>query len=362
VSCIFNRIEPQIPDMLFDPLLAVLEQEVRTDFHKALAGLLATARTRLEDALAEVAKERAQGLAEVATQKADLRREIEAMQMHAEQQQGRVELNIGGHRFQTSVQTLRRLPHTFFAAYFSGRYAQDVCLDGSIFVDRDGEHFGHVLEYMRDGVMSIAEVGACPSVSLLRALKREFGYYYIELVAEQLAEPEHPETAYVIGGAEDNGVSLSSTERCDMASGQWSTMRDMNNARQDFGACVIAGKIYVTGGVDCNGLVSLELDSVEKYSPLSGSWSTLAPMPIVRYGHVAVAVGSAMFVLGGSIGNDISIDAVDVFKFDSAEGTWREVAPAQRGVYSSAVVAVGIDIYVFGGKDEDDIFLDCLQV
>jgi hypothetical protein len=151
-------------DMLFDPLLAALEQELRADFHKALAGLLATARTRLESALAEVARERAQGLAEVATQKGELRREIEAMQTHQEHQQGRVELNIGGHRFQTSVQTLRRLPHTFFDAYFSGRYAQDVCLDGSIFVDRDGEHFGHVLEYMRDGVVSVAEAGTAECV------------------------------------------------------------------------------------------------------------------------------------------------------------------------------------------------------
>jgi hypothetical protein len=344
----------QVPGMLFEPLLAVLEQELRDDFHKALAKLLATARTRLEDALAEVAKERAQGLAEVATQKAELRREIEAMQTHKEQQQGRVELNIGGHRFQTSVQTLRRLPHTFFSAYFSGRYAQDVCVDGSIFVDRDGEHFGHVLEYMRDGVVSVAEAGACPSVSLLRSLKREFEYYCIELVAEQPAEPE---TAYVMGGADDNNVSLSSMERCDTASGQWSTMNVMNNARQNFGACVIAGEIYVTGGQE----MEIGLDSVEKYSPLSGTWSALAPMPIMRYDHVAVAVGSAMFVLGGSIGNDISIDAMDVFKFDSAEGTWREVAPGQRGVYASAVVAVGTDIYVFGGKDEDDVLFDSVH-
>jgi hypothetical protein len=43
-------------------------------------------------------------------------------------------------------------------------------------VDRDGEHFGHVLEYMRDGVVSVVEAGARPSVLLLRALKREFGY------------------------------------------------------------------------------------------------------------------------------------------------------------------------------------------
>ena len=49
------------------------------------------------------------------------------------------------------------MPHTFFDAYFSGRYAQDACVNGSIFIDRDGEHFGQVLQYLRDGVVAVAE-------------------------------------------------------------------------------------------------------------------------------------------------------------------------------------------------------------
>jgi hypothetical protein len=344
-------------DMLFDPLLNALEQELRADFHKALGGLLATAMTRLEGALAEVGREKAQGLAEVATQKVELRREVEAMQTHAEQQQGRVELNVGGHRFQTSVQTLRRLPHTFFDAYFSGRYAQDVCLDGSIFVDRDGEHFGHVLEYMRDGVVSVAEAGACPSVSLLRALKREFGYYCIELVAERPAEAAQAETVYAVGGCGQTSNMLSSMERYDAASVQWIAMADMSTTRSAFGACVIAGEIYVTGGMSAD---YMTLASVEKYSPLSDIWNTVAPMPIVRYCHCAVAVGSAMYVLGGfSMGEGTG---VDVFKYDSTEGTWREVAPAPGVITKSAGVAVGTDIYIFGGEDENDVRVkkDCV--
>jgi hypothetical protein len=90
------------------------------------------------------------------------------------------------------VQTLRRFPHTFFDAYFSGQYAQDVCDDGSIFVDRDGTHFGHVLEYMRDGVVSVANPDARPSMSLLRALKHEFCFYCIELRA-----PLQPDLALI---------------------------------------------------------------------------------------------------------------------------------------------------------------------
>jgi hypothetical protein len=76
----------------------------------------------------------------VNARQAELYAAVAAMQKHKEaQQEGCVELNIGGCRFETSVQTLQRVPHTFFDAYSSGRYAQDVWNDGSIFVDRDGE-------------------------------------------------------------------------------------------------------------------------------------------------------------------------------------------------------------------------------
>jgi hypothetical protein len=134
----------------------------------------------------------------VGAKRQELEQEIAAMETHQEQQQGRVELNIGGVYYQTSVQTLRRIPHTFFDAYFSGRYAQEVCADGSIFVDRNGEHFGHVLEYMRDGVLAVADPSASPSIALLQDLKHEFGFYSIDLSAE--VGEERPEMTYVLGG------------------------------------------------------------------------------------------------------------------------------------------------------------------
>jgi hypothetical protein len=70
--------------------------------------------------LAEVAEERDRGLAEVDARPAELHREVAAMQMHEAAHGGRVELYIGGFRYETSVQTLRRVPHTFFDAYSAG--------------------------------------------------------------------------------------------------------------------------------------------------------------------------------------------------------------------------------------------------
>jgi hypothetical protein len=258
-------------------MLDALETELRATLNTTVTSFVAMARTRLEGAFADDANERVRGLAEVAKERAtalamvdarkrELAREVEAMHKHKEAQEGRVELNIGGYHFDTSVRALRRVPHTFFDAYFSGRYAQDVCDDSSIFVDRDGEHFGHVLQYMRDGVVSVADPGAHPSVSLLRALKREFGFYCIELVAERAVEPEQFEVAYVMGGRGTDGNRLSSMERYDASSGQWSTVTAaMGTARSHVDACVVAGELHVTGGSDGNN----QLSSVEKYTPSS---------------------------------------------------------------------------------------------
>jgi hypothetical protein len=359
---------------MFDSLLDTLEGELRTALNVAVTGLVATARMRLEDAVAEIEEERAKGLrlAEVAQERAtnlevvdatrrELHRVVEAMHTHQEQQEGCVELNIGGYRFQTSVQTLRRVPHTFFDAYFSGRYAQDVCNDGSIFVDRDGEYFGHVLEYMRDGVVSVAGLGARPSVSSLRALKRELGFYCIELSAEQPAEPDIVELAYAVGGSTGR-LPLSSMERYDASSGQWNAAAAMGTARTGLAVCTLAGELYAIGGRN-NSVrnISNLLATVERYSPSSDTWSavTRGRMSDARVEHAAVAVGSAIYVLGGHSVGPIA----NVLKFDSTQGTWSEVAPMPQARDSLAVCMVGSDIYVPGDFGQDDeIFGDQVSV
>ena len=93
---------------------------------------------------------------------------------------------MGGVRYVTSVETLRRILHTFFSAYFSGRYAIDETEDGAVFIDRDGRLFEHVLEFLRDGVVTVAQEDArTVDVGLLRRLRREFGFYSVDVVADE---------------------------------------------------------------------------------------------------------------------------------------------------------------------------------
>ncbi|KAK6139788.1 hypothetical protein DH2020_026464 [Rehmannia glutinosa] len=63
--------------------------------------------------------------------------------------------NIGGKKFCTTIDTLtQREPDSMLAAMFSGRHT--ICQDsdkGYVFVDRDGKHFRHILNWLRDGVV-----------------------------------------------------------------------------------------------------------------------------------------------------------------------------------------------------------------
>jgi hypothetical protein len=368
---------------MFDLPLSKLEIDLRTGgaAGTCVTELIGTARVQLDGALAEVVKERANGIAEVAKQRsevakeratmladvaeerakeltevdarrAELRSEIAAMHTHKETQQGRVELNVGGKRFETSVQTLRRIPHTFFDSYFSGQYAQDVCADGSIFVDRDGEHFSHVLEYMRDGHLSVAEPSARPSLDLLLALRREFDFFSFELPV--VTTYEQLEAVFVVGGEkwareEHRLVPLSGMEQYDASSGQWSMATGMSTVRRSCGACVITGELFVSSGQDSG---RFKLSSVEKYTPSTDTWCTMAPLPDARSSHAAVAVGSAMYVLGGFIGIQLT---TSVLKYDSTQSTWREVTPMPEERTSFAACAVGSDIFVFGGWGDGDV-------
>jgi hypothetical protein len=162
---------------------------------------------------------------------------------------------------------------------------------------------------------------------LLRALKREFGFYCIEMCAEQPIALDRPsEVALVIGGYGSGGELLTSMERYD-------AMAAMNIARPSFGACMVAGDLYVIGGWSDDG--SSFLTSVEKYSPASNTWSAVSPLPAGRVDHAAVAMGSALYVLGCETGDGVT---ANVLKLDSVHGSWSEVAPlpAPREEFASS--------------------------
>lgn len=65
-----------------------------------------------------------------------------------------VVLEVGNHVYKTTIGTLKKTPNTYFSAMLSGKYPLLRQPDGSFFIDRDGQHFGSILSFMRSGYLS----------------------------------------------------------------------------------------------------------------------------------------------------------------------------------------------------------------
>ena len=65
-------------------------------------------------------------------------------------QSSKICLDVGGHKFTTSRQSLTTIPDTYFCSMFSGRFELSPAADTSYFLERDGTHFRHVLNFLRN--------------------------------------------------------------------------------------------------------------------------------------------------------------------------------------------------------------------
>jgi N-acetylneuraminic acid mutarotase len=99
----------------------------------------------------------------------------------------------------------------------------------------------------------------------------------------------HDEVFYVLGGR--NGLDLGRHDTCFMftpSSGEWTEIASMHVGRFNFGACVLADRIYVFGGQrydesEENYFTREALDSVEIFDLDKREWSAGPKMPAPLY-------------------------------------------------------------------------------
>ena len=94
-------------------------------------------------------------------------------------------LNVGGHFFTTSIQTLTKDPNSMLAAMFSGKFEMKPCEDGSFFIDRDGTHFRFILNYLRTGELTLPK-----GITFLEELLKEAEFYQIQGMIHELRSYE----------------------------------------------------------------------------------------------------------------------------------------------------------------------------
>ena len=92
-----------------------------------------------------------------------------------------VKLNVGGHYFTTSLQTLTKDPNSMLAAMFSGKFEMEPREDGAFFIDRDGTHFRFILNYLRTGKLTLPD-----GATFLKELAEEAEFYQIQGILDEL--------------------------------------------------------------------------------------------------------------------------------------------------------------------------------
>lgn len=117
----------------------------------------------------------------------------------------RVDLNVGGVRYTTSITTLIKEEGSLLHTMFGGQHRMNPDKDGSYFIDRDGTNFRYILNFLRDGQTSLEHLPQ-GDVRLISELRTEAEYYKLRKMIDVLKAMMSAQTS---GGGGYSSLQLS---------------------------------------------------------------------------------------------------------------------------------------------------------
>lgn len=128
----------------------------------------------------------------------------------------------------------------------------------------------------------------------------------------------------------------------------WRTIAPLPTARANAAAAELGGAVYVAGGFSDDAT----LDTVERFDPVSGSWSPSTRLPAPRGAAAAAALGGLVYVAGGLTPVSPTDDEItdSVVAFNPQTKTWAPVAPMLTARWRLRLVATGGSLYAIGGQ------------
>eukprot|EP00747_Dinoflagellata_sp_TGD_P124356 gnl/TRDRNA2_/TRDRNA2_173963_c0_seq8.p1 gnl/TRDRNA2_/TRDRNA2_173963_c0~~gnl/TRDRNA2_/TRDRNA2_173963_c0_seq8.p1 ORF type:complete len:411 (+),score=44.03 gnl/TRDRNA2_/TRDRNA2_173963_c0_seq8:52-1284(+) len=123
----------------------------------------------------------------------------------------------------------------------------------------------------------------------------------------------------VCGGRNRQGT-LSSVECFDVINKEWAPMSPMLARRDSFIAATVQGKAYVAGGSIAQTQGVVVADSVECFDPSSNLWTAVQPMLTPRHGAAAAVIAGKLYILGGVDVNQEFLGTME--RFDPESGEW----------------------------------------
>ena len=158
-------------------------------------------------------------------------------------------------------------------------------------------------------------------------------------------------TGGFIGNGDSSDGGTASVEVYDPATGKWTTLSAMSEARVYHQAILLAdGRVLVCGGQQWDGYEQMGTSSAELYDPATDSWSVVNSMNMSRYSHTATLLGDGrVLVAGGSFMPGMNLEQAELY--DPATNLWLEcpnMSQPREGhsatlLEDGRVLVVGID-------------------
>lgn len=127
-----------------------------------------------------------------------------------------VKLNVGGVIYTTTKSTLCHHPNSMLGAMFNGSMSPSLDENGCFFIDRDGELFKYILNYLRSSRLSLPQ-----GFKDLDQLFTEADFYQIAPLLDEIEELRSP--------APEKQVRVRYLEVIEVRTGNLATMPTMNS-------------------------------------------------------------------------------------------------------------------------------------
>ena len=152
-----------------------------------------------------------------------------------------------------------------------------------------------------------------------------------------------------MGGIDNNGNLLASSEVYNPKTGKWTLTGSMTNARQIFPAVAIKGNVLAAGGQGAGGTV---LAAAELYSTAKGNWTSAGSMTVARLAHTATLLPNGkVLVAGGCTASDCSAYTAASEIYDPVKKTWTATGSLNTArYYHTAVLLKTGNVLVVGGE------------
>ncbi|MEA5136455.1 MAG: kelch repeat-containing protein [Candidatus Fimivivens sp.] len=137
--------------------------------------------------------------------------------------------------------------------------------------------------------------------------------------------------------------------------GTWTSIAPMSIVRSNFESQIIDNKIYVLGGSGSGSYLA----SAEVYDPVANAWSTLASMSTSRSRFKTEVLGEKIYAIGGTSDNGL-LSSIEVY--DPTSNAWVVLAsmPTARRSFETEVIEG--KIYVIGGANSNNIAFSAVEV